>query len=301
MKKSILIFVLSSVLALASDFGKIVTGGELGTYIKFGNDISKVMKNYNIDLAVISTNGSKDNLDKLFNDFESNKGINWAIIQKDVLKYYYYINKESNVDEKIKIVLPLYNEEIHIFAKKDNKINFEAGKTYNVAVSSKESGSYVTANYISKIYNVEFDFMFTTFERAQALIHSNTIDMYIDIIGIPNNRYTKIKDLTLVELPENNVLLDMYGKSTINNDDYEWLNKTLNIYTIPSVIVTNVTQRSNDKAIEAFIKILIANHKTLLKEGHNKWSQVKFDQITSSNKYHEKAIEIFKNLRFIEN
>lgn len=301
MFRIISLMIISFGFLIASNFGKITTGSPTGTYIEIGKDISRVMNEYNIRLNVVDSYGSSNNLDLLTNKNSNNSNIYWGIIQKDSLDYYKYKNPNRKIEEKVKTIFPIYNEAVHILIKKDSSLDLKENRNFKVAVNSKQGGSYITAQYIESAYGIKFDYIFIkNFTKAKKLLEIDEIDMYIEVIALGNEKFNNLKNFDLLELKENMQIDDTYKKEVVNNKTYSWLGKEKNIYTIPSIIVTNVIEEENDKSIEAFIKILLANYKNLKTTGHDKWKEVDFRNLKNiDGTYHPKAIEVYKSLNII--
>lgn len=301
MIKLLATILLSSSLLLASNFGKIATGNIDGTYIEIGKDLNRLLEDYKVDLEVIDTNGSAQNLDLLTGDKSKGDDIYWAIVQKDALKYYKYKYPSKDIENSVKLVFPIYNEAVHIIVKKGSKLTLKENRNFKVAVSSKNSGSYITAQYLESAYNVKFDYIFAKFNIAKGLLDLNQIDMYIEVIGLGNDKFKNLKDVDLLELSDNSQASDTYKKIEVDNNTYSWLNKPRNIYSIPSVIATNVIDKQNDQSIEAFIKIILANYKHLQRVGNTKWKEINFKYFKDiDSSYHPKAIETYKTLNLMD-
>ena len=98
----------------AADY-KIVTANEKGTYFAIGADLAKyVAPEATINLEVLPTAGSAANIKHLRYDL----GVKFAIVQADV--YQAFVDraaagsKEASVIIRpLRVILPLYNTEIH--------------------------------------------------------------------------------------------------------------------------------------------------------------------------------------------
>lgn len=294
MKKIFSSLILSSTLAFASsNFGYMTTGGKTGNYIKIGNDLKDTFSKYNISLKIKESKGSKDNIELLLHN---TKDIHWGIVQKDALNYYKYM-KNVDLENKIKILFPLYNEEIHIFVKEGSNLKLNEKRNMKVAVSSPDSGSYITAKYIESSYDLKFDFMFVGFENAKALLKTDKIDMYIVVTAKGNENYQNLEDLDLLNMPSNLLIDSSYVKTSLSKKIYKWLKEDKIIYSVPSLIATNVLDKQNDKSIEAFIKIILSNYKNLQENGNDKWKYINFSSFNSLKDYHPQAIKTYKELK----
>jgi TRAP-type uncharacterized transport system substrate-binding protein len=109
-------------LAQAQEFQRtIMTGGPKGTYIQIGRDLANLTGQCGMKLNVSESAGSLENLvavkTKLYTQF--------GIVQSDVLEY---VRTYSANDQALKrslfgmrIMFPLYNEEVHVLARTDIK------------------------------------------------------------------------------------------------------------------------------------------------------------------------------------
>ncbi len=135
---------------------EIHTGGSSGTYYQFGNDLKELYRKYGINLTVNETKGSIDNLERVYASCNL-PTLQLGIVQEDILEWGINIPLENEVDDavkegvkqNIKVVFPLYKEEVHILARRnDNIINFDDLQGRRVAIGSKGSGTNITANLL---------------------------------------------------------------------------------------------------------------------------------------------------------
>ena len=104
---------------------KIVTASERGTYYAIGQDLAKlVAPAAKIDLEVLATAGSAANIRHLRFD----PGVKLAIVQADV--YQAFIDRAvggnaeaAGIIRPLRVILPLYNTEIHYVARSDAPFN----------------------------------------------------------------------------------------------------------------------------------------------------------------------------------
>src|SRR5687767_10777436 len=98
--------------ASAADMG-IVTGSEKGTYYQFGLNLQRLMKSNGINLTVSPSKGSVENVFAVYQRPATQLGI----VQSDVLAFVARVETDpvlKRIAKKIKMVFPLYNEEVHI-------------------------------------------------------------------------------------------------------------------------------------------------------------------------------------------
>jgi len=124
MKKGLvgLIAVIFLVIAAASvgfaqEMG-IITGGEKGTYYQFGLNLAELVKPSGIKLSVANSSGSVENIYAVYRRPRTQLGI----VQADVLAFVAKVQTDpvlKRIAKKIKMVFPLYNEEIHLLGRRD--------------------------------------------------------------------------------------------------------------------------------------------------------------------------------------
>ena len=118
---------------------RICTGGEKGNYFYFGSILAKEVKPAGLNIEVISTNGSLDNLRKM----EAGE-CDMAVVQSDAWTVYRNSNSNSALDlERIGII---FDEYVHLICNKDSGIEDigDLGKSNVVAIGPNGSGSWTT-------------------------------------------------------------------------------------------------------------------------------------------------------------
>src|SRR5258706_3519126 len=105
---------------------KIVTASERGTYIQIGRDIAKLIApQADVELQVLPSVGSAENVERL----RYEPGVKLAMVQSDV--YQAFLDHADNGNAKadamirpLRVVMPLYNEEIYFIARADSPLEF---------------------------------------------------------------------------------------------------------------------------------------------------------------------------------
>lgn len=295
LKKLFIIISISSIYLNAASIGSISTGSQNGTYLEIGKDISNLFKKYNIQLEVKKSQGSLDNLNRVLR-LDTTENSTWAIVQADALKYYkhkYYKQTKQNINDKVKTILPLYNEAIHVFTKKGKKIKFDSQTSLKVGVKSKKSGGYITSKVISNLYGIKFNFVYCDFSTAKKHLQKGKIDIFIDVTAKPNKTYTNLKNIDFVVLPQNKSMDHTYVKTVFTQKEYPWLEKNYTGYSSPTILITNVVDKKYDKNVTFFTEAILKNSKRLIMGGHEKWNII-FQELQSNYNqihYHPQAIK----------
>ncbi len=253
----------------------VVSGIKGETYSQFANDINN---NTSVKLDVFNSKGSIENIDIINSD-----SVNLAFLQYDVLYNYGLNNKKAK--DYLKVLVPLYNEEIQVISLKRLNINslFDLeGK--RVGMSGINSGSNFTANFIKKTnklnwknYNIPYN------ESVEALIN-NEIDAFFYVGGVPSNFLVGLPENISSQLklvPINNVKNDKcYIKTEIYAKTYRWQNDNVSTYSVKSLITvnTNNVDANTEKILDELYNDLKGNLKgiQLNNFSHSKWESVDF-------------------------
>lgn len=269
----------------AAEFEKnIMTGGPQGTYIQVGRDIAALGKSCGMTLNVQQSAGSLEN----FVGVRNRKNTQFGIVQSDVLEYLKTF--EANDPEVqqavrgVRIMFPLYNEEIHVLARADIK-DMEGLGGKKVAVGVKDSGTFLTSSLILDILQVK------TGERvplnpdaALPKLLAGEIDAFFYVAGAPaalfkNNPIdgTRFHLLSITEAP----LLATYTASRIDAGTYAFQKEPVDLIAVKAVLMTydydikrNAYQRESCRAVSEFSSLILNNLDKLQKTGHPKWKDV---------------------------
>jgi len=105
---------------------KIVTASEKGTYIVIGRDLATyIAAPVGIELESLPSAGSAENIRRL--RFEP--GVKFALVQSDVYQAFLDQAAAGNASagtmiRPLRVILPLYNEEIYFLARADSDLNY---------------------------------------------------------------------------------------------------------------------------------------------------------------------------------
>lgn len=263
--------------ASAQTFG-VSTGGPSGTYFAFGKDLSLVAKKRGLRLNVVNSRGSVENLYKILKSPDTQL----AIVQHDAL---FWMEAQPNptakrIAQKTKLILPLYNEEVHILARSAANIEeFEdlAGKT--VAMGKPGSGTSVTAETLFRIANIKpgtrSDLGGTA---ALEELKRGNIDAMFYVAGAPVKLFTEnvnVNDnLNFVNIT-NKDITDIYQINPIL-DDYNWTKDGVRTVAVKAILVTYDYLKGGRKCkfVERIAKSLWEGLPELKRNGHPKWKTV---------------------------
>jgi TRAP transporter TAXI family solute receptor len=263
--------------AVAADMG-IITGSEKGTYYQFGLNLQKLMKPNGITVTVTPSKGSVENVFAVYQRPATQLGI----VQSDVLAFVARVETDpvlKRIAKKIKMVFPLYNEEVHILGR--NVAGFDDLADKRVAVGREGSGTYLTARLMFKVAEIEPKEMVPIdTDQALAALKAGQIDAMFYVAGAPVKLFaegvTQADGLALVPITNKNVT-EFYPSVELPAATYGWQSGPLSTVAVKSVLISFDFRRLDCDNVGRFAQVLAGNMGWLVDNGHPKWKSVKLD------------------------
>jgi TRAP transporter TAXI family solute receptor len=267
----------ATVPASEADMG-IVTGSEKGTYYQFGLNLQRLMKSNGINLTVSPSKGSVENVFAVYQRPATQLGI----VQSDVLAFVARVETDpvlQRIAKKIKMVFPLYNEEIHILGRNVPSFDDLAGK--RVAIGREGSGTYLTARLMFKVAEVEpKQMLLIDTDQALAELKAGRIDAMFYVAGAPVKLFTEgvaeADGLALVPVT-NKSITEFYPNVELPARSYPWQAQAVPTVAVKSVLVSFDFRRLDCDNVGRFAQVLSTNMGWLSDNGHPKWKAVKLD------------------------
>jgi TRAP transporter TAXI family solute receptor len=288
-----MVCLLQSSTALAAAEFKIVTASERGTYIQIGKNLAQfVAPTADFELEALPSAGSAENVRRL--RFES--GVKFALVQSDVYQGFLDQAASGNADAKdmirpLRVILPLYNEEIYFIVRADSELNF-IHEIRNAKINVGELGSG-TALTTTTLYRLMFDApvpqrtaTFLANEEALVkLIGDKSIDVVAVIGGQPTKLLADMKPeaRNLIKLlkfdpaqPASQAALKTYVRATVRASSYpNLLTEDLPGLAVKAFLVTyDFSLKSTEDSLRRFARSLCQNFVVLQEKGHPKWREV---------------------------
>ena len=270
----VVVLITASVVS-AQEMG-IISGKKKGTYYQFGLNLAELVKSRGIKLKVFDSAGSVENVFAVYKA----PGTQLGIVQSDVLAFIAKIQTDpvlTRIASKIRMVFPLYNEEVHLLARKEIK-DFDdlAGKT--VAIGEEGSGIYLTARILFEVSDVKpRDILPIAPDEALAQLKQGKIDAMFYVAGAPVKLFaedvTAADGLALVPIT-NKSILDFYPEVQIPSNLYSWQDQPINTVAVKAVLMSYDFRGLNCENVGRFAKILQDNLEWLRGNGHPKWKSV---------------------------
>jgi uncharacterized protein len=278
--QGILLALILSFCAQTASALTIATGPSGGSYFQIAQDIKNVARKEGIDLRVMATKGSLENLELL----DAGK-VDLAIVQADALWAMGYSSAQQFISdvgkqdldmglvEKIKVVLNLYPEEIHILTNKKAMPNFDNLEGKRVSVGLPGAGSAVTAVVLFKTYGVKAAVSGEPFEEAVKKLEQGSLDAVFFVGGAPVPIIERLAGkFQFVRLPRNPALEQIYLRTTLGKKQYGWAGAQTETYAVPAAMMG--LDKRDEKYVTQMQRLVLAildNREFLQTNGHPKW------------------------------
>ncbi|QEP44460.1 TAXI family TRAP transporter solute-binding subunit [Ectothiorhodospiraceae bacterium BW-2] len=264
----------------------IVTGSPEYTYHKIGQSLAQIVA-ADADLTLtVMPGGSIENIQRM----RYQNGVKLAIVQSDVILHYKKLaqhNREVNqLLAPLRVMLPLYPEEIHLLVRADAKLDSLRDIEHSrIAVGPKESGSGLTAVSIYELLfgrapdNIHF---FDSHDEAlRAVTIDETADVWVMTVGqgtsrlqFPAEAAARIKLLRFnADDPiESRVLDGPYFRETLHQSSYPWLREDTPVVAVKAFLITQAYHRNETRNnINALTRSLCRNFARLQREIGSIW------------------------------
>ena len=277
----------------AAEF-KIATADKRGTYFAIGADLAKyVAPGADISLEVMPTDGSAANIRHLRFD----AGVKFAIVQADVYQAFVDRGSEGKETEAariispLRVILPLYNTEIHYIARADSPYNYlhdlKDAKINGGLVGS--GAAFITHTLYRMMFERPMPEANATFmpndEALVKLITDKSIDVAVVAAGQPapiiaNMKPEAQKFIKLLRFdpkhPSSKRPLSIYAPATVRAASYpNLLTEDFTTIAVGAFLVTyDYKLEATTRYLVRFARSLCRNFDTLQKSGHPKWREV---------------------------
>jgi TRAP transporter TAXI family solute receptor len=281
------------VAAFAAAEYKIVTASERGTYIQIGRDIAKfVAPAADIALEVLPSAGSAENVQRL----RYEPGVKFAMVQSDVYQAFLDLAAGGNADaadmiKPLRVIMPLYNEEIYFIARSDAPMNFiHEIKEAKINVGPLKSGTAMSATtiYRQMFGNAIPDTNVSYLSNEDALVKltgDKSLDVVVVVAGQPAKLLADMKPearqlIKLLKFDPNQasskVALRTYFPAVVRAASYpNLLSEDVPGVAVKAFLVTYDYRLANTADhLQRFAQSLCRNFGALQAQGHPKWREV---------------------------
>jgi TRAP transporter TAXI family solute receptor len=255
----------------------IASGQPTGTNYPMAQDIARVCSTPSSPITNVVSDGSLDNLAKVYGD----KNVQYGIVQADALVYQKGI--DPKMMERIQMVFPFFSSEIHLVVRDNagiNTLNDLAGKRVDEDVAG--SGSWVSVQVIKSLTSLQWQTVNLEQKAGLKALQSGQVDAMFVNAGLPVDMFTHVPaGLKLVSI--SNPKLDAFGlytKSMIPSGTYPFQKQSIQTYKTDNVLVTFAFKNQYQKEIGELVTCVTRNLPNLQTNGHPKWRDVDPTDIT---------------------
>jgi uncharacterized protein len=256
----------------------LISGGVTGTYVRIAADLADALDDgYELRILPFIGKGSVRNIEDLL----LLRGVDVAIVQSDVLDFHKRAGLVPNIDQKIRYITQLYNEEAHVLARSENRtIDDLAGKRVNFGTEG--SGTFMTAGIVFD--DLGMDVNITSHPEPIALekLRAGEIDALVFVGGKPLKLIQDVgrqDGVHLLAIPPGRIKA-AYVPSELTADVYPNLIEAGNpVQTVAVAAVLAAYNWPDDhprrRKLNRFIERFFANFDRLLEPPfHPKWREV---------------------------
>lgn len=271
-------FILLSINCKKKNNYPITTGLEGGTYYQFAKSMNDLPS---FEFDVLKSEGSIDNI-----NFISEKKAKLGLCQLDILQNAFIGNQKAK--DNVKVILPLYNEEAHIIARKEIKsLKDLFGK--KVSIGPDDSGNKITSLMFlgfTGLHAGHLTFLELNTDVALEKLRKNELDAVIIIAGAPVKILSSIPEsdkdsIHLIEFTDG--IYDSlsqgslyYKKAEIPANTYKWQKEAVKTVSVTSVLIGS----SDIKDEEALsLSLEIYENIEILSKKHEKWKSINKSQL----------------------
>ena len=195
----------------------VITGMEGGTYAQTGADLS-ILDDGTIRVLTILGKGSLQNL----SDILYLRGVDIGFVQADALTYATQHNVAPNLTQSIRYIAKLYDEEIHILARKDiARLEDLNGQRVNVDIDG--SGSAMTAEIVLDALGIKAKLEHQKQVNGIEELKHGDIAAVIHVGGAPIPLFASVPGnlgLHFLPLDLNQTLAQTYLPDRLSHDTY---------------------------------------------------------------------------------
>lgn len=271
---------------LSAQQRELVNGGTVGLIIDSGESSDTVLASdlvaalndgYEMRILPVLGQGSIRNIEDLL----YLRGIDIALVQADVLDFYRRTGSIEDIDQRIRYIAKLADEEVHILARREiGSIRDLEGRRVNFGADG--SGSFLTAGTLFDRLGVDVDVTSFALPAALKEIEEGTIDALVVVGAAPLQRLRLTNpdaNVHLLPIPIDG-LEDIYAPATISSGDYP--NLLSSGEAIDTVAISKILTAFNwpdghpraDK-VNSFVDRLFDNMDRLARPPfHPKWREV---------------------------
>jgi uncharacterized protein len=270
MKKMILVLIICAHASMGWAF-TIATGPSDGSYFQIAQDIKNVAAKEQIDIQVMPTKGSIENIQLL-----GSGKVDLAIVQLDALRFVSEVlkkQKDFDLFDSIKVILNLYPEEIHVLSNKNDIQTFYQLEGKRISVGTEGGGTAITAAVLLSVYDLNATVSFDNFDDAMKKMEQGNLDAVMFVGGAPVPFIGKLNSkVHFVRLPANPALEEIYLRTNVGKSQYSWAAGETETYAVPaSMMGLDKKDEKHAAQMQQLVLAILNSADYLRANGHPKW------------------------------
>ena len=257
----------------------VISGGIDGTYVRIAADLAAVLDDgQTLRVLPVLGKGSLQNLA----DILYLKGIDIGIVQSDALAYAKQRNLYPGIDRTIQYIAKLYDEEVHVLARKDiGRLQDLAGQPVNVDVSG--SGTAMTASLLFDALGISVQTQNLDEPSAVEKLKRGELAAVVFVSGQPSRLFASVppdSGLHFLSVPLSDALAATYLPAELTHASYPDLiadGAPVPTIAVGSVMAVFAWQPGNERyaKVARFVDAFFTKFPELLKAPrHPKWKDV---------------------------
>ncbi len=197
-----------------------VLGGSLaGTYSRLVSDMAAVFNDgYDFRIVPVVGQGSMKGVEDLL----FLEGVDAALLQSDVLDFFAARNVYPDLQESLRYITVLYDEEIHLVAREGiETVDDLAGK--KVSFGPASSGTFLTSSVVFSRLGIDVQVVEYSNDEGLSRLKRGDIDAMVRVVGAPTRLLqgvTPADGLHILPLP---VVEGAYFPATLTHEQYPGL------------------------------------------------------------------------------
>jgi TRAP transporter TAXI family solute receptor len=250
----------------------ITTGAPTAVYYQMATSIQKTCS-AQVALTVHESTGSVSNVERVLTD----KRYQYGITQLDALAYKGLSDQRAK--DKIKMIMPLHDNDIHLIATPQSGIrNMADLQGKRVIVGPDGSGNWVTSQLIKAKTGLTWEDIPAGPDAGITQLLLGQADAMIFTGGKPVPMLQKIGaggNGKIRLIPMSHPALDgFYTNVTIPEGMYAWSKTPVHTYGVKNVLVTYDYRAQFQKEIADLTSCIVNNLTYFQETGHEKWREV---------------------------
>ena len=273
--------VVISVLAMTALSAKavgIASGQPSGTNYPMVEDIVKVCSRPDAPITNVVSDGSIDNLNKVYQDPSAQFGI----VQTDAAKYQQGVDPQMM--KKIVMVFPFFSTEIHLVAKDGSAINSLADLAGKRVVEGPEgSGTWVTVQVLKQLTGLKWQAFYASQVDGTRAVAAGQADAEFIVAGAPVKVIRETAGVKLVSIKDPKLdSFALYTKAMLSTALYPGQKAAVNTYKVDNMLVTFAFKTEKQKEIGDLVTCIARNIEKMQTTAgfHPKWRDVDPTDIT---------------------